>query len=174
MFVNTSCFKTIYHCFGTMEKTRITTLYQAAAYITFWVLFVKLLPFKLAIAFSTFSTHTSSKPSHPLVRFYYLWRCWESNPGLTYFHKSINKNYVVVPLGLEPRTPWLWVRCSNQLSYRTCLPEAFAKIILKFVICKCLRCIFSWLRHSNTHVEHNSKCKIIESVWRSNFFESQS
>ena len=25
----------------------------------------------------------------------------------------------VVPLGLEPRTPWLWVRCSNQLSYRT-------------------------------------------------------
>ena len=119
MFVNTSCFKTIYHCFGTMEKTRITTLYQAAAYITFWVLFVKLLPFKLAIAFSTFSTHTSSKPSHPLIRFYYLWRCWESNPGLTYFHKSINKNYVVVPLGLEPRTPWLWVRCSNQLSYGT-------------------------------------------------------
>ena len=26
---------------------------------------------------------------------------------------------IVVPLGLEPRTPWLWVRCSNQLSYRT-------------------------------------------------------
>ena len=26
----------------------------------------------------------------------------------------------VVPLGLEPRTPWLWVRCSDQLSYRTC------------------------------------------------------
>ena len=24
----------------------------------------------------------------------------------------------VGPLGLEPRTPWLWVRCSNQLSYR--------------------------------------------------------
>ena len=27
----------------------------------------------------------------------------------------------VVPLGLEPRTPWLWVRCSDQLSYRTVL-----------------------------------------------------
>ena len=25
----------------------------------------------------------------------------------------------MVPLGLEPRTPWLWVRCSDQLSYRT-------------------------------------------------------
>ena len=91
--------------------------------------------------------------------------------GLT---ESSSAIFVVVPLGLEPRTPWLWVRCSNQLSYRTCLPEAFAKIILKFVICKCSRCIFSWLRHSNTHVEYNSKCKIIESVWRSNFLESQS
>ena len=25
----------------------------------------------------------------------------------------------MVPLGLEPRTTWLWVRCSNQLSYGT-------------------------------------------------------
>ena len=96
-------------------------------------------------------------------------KIWERKiaEGLT---ESSSAIFVVVPLGLEPRTPWLWVRCSNQLSYRTCLPEAFAKIILKFVICKCSRCIFSWLRHSNTHVEYNSKCKIIESVWRSNFF----
>ena len=35
----------------------------------------------------------------------------------------------VVPLGLEPRTPWLWVRCSNQLSYGTVsLPRCHAPI----------------------------------------------
>ena len=32
---------------------------------------------------------------------------------------KILSSSLVVPLGLEPRTPWLWVRCSNQLSYRT-------------------------------------------------------
>ena len=37
----------------------------------------------------------------------------------------------VVPLGLEPRTPWLWVRCSNQLSYRTGLWDDASKAAAK-------------------------------------------
>ena len=32
----------------------------------------------------------------------------------------------VVPVGHDPTTPWLWVRCSNQLSYGTgCRPTRF-------------------------------------------------
>lgn len=47
----------------------------------------------------------------------------------------------VVPLGLEPRTPWLWVRCSNQLSYGTgngiaYSPIATAKLNVSFEMCK--------------------------------------
>ena len=40
----------------------------------------------------------------------------------------ISNLYRVVPLGLEPRTPWLWVRCSDQLSYRTFASEGFRSL----------------------------------------------
>ena len=30
----------------------------------------------------------------------------------------LSASFYVGPPGLEPGTPWLWVRCSNQLSYR--------------------------------------------------------
>ena len=33
-------------------------------------------------------------------------------------------DYQVGPPGLEPGTTWLWVRCSNQLSYGPALPWA--------------------------------------------------
>ena len=39
-------------------------------------------------------------------------------------------HYFVVPLGLEPRTTWLWVRCSNRLSYRTCFWRGKDKFFL--------------------------------------------
>ena len=39
-----------------------------------------------------------------------------------YYNRSQKK---VVPHGLEPWTPWLWVRCSNQLSYGTVIFSKF-------------------------------------------------
>ena len=52
----------------------------------------------------------------------------------------------VVPLGLEPRTPWLWVRCSNQLSYGTertgVLCFCGAKLVSFFELCKYLGIFF--------------------------------
>ena len=47
-----------------------------------------------------------------------LWM-WKT-PSFRWKQKAPFWGGFVVPLGLEPRTTWLWVRCSNQLSYRTC------------------------------------------------------
>ena len=44
---------------------------------------------------------------------------WAVNKRIPPASECKTLGVVVVPLGLEPRTPWLWVRCSNQLSYRT-------------------------------------------------------
>ena len=68
--------------------------------------------------------------THHVSRYFHL--SFRFNPGLynswklqlTQTKKQLSGQLnclicCVVPLGLEPRTPWLWVRCSNQLSYGT-------------------------------------------------------
>ena len=43
----------------------------------------------------------------------------------------------VGPPGLEPGTPWLWVRCSNQLSYRPGSFHFWSLLITWYVISDC-------------------------------------
>ena len=51
--------------------------------------------------------------------------------GFFHLYTFSKKKQNVVPLGLEPRTPWLWVRCSNQLSYGTDSWKRCSKIVSK-------------------------------------------
>ena len=70
----------------------------------------------------------------------------------------------VVPVGHDPTTPWLWVRCSNQLSYGTgCRPTRFdgrhVKVTKLFEKDKTL-----WISLQNLRQHVFVKCKKITCI----------